>query len=164
MDAPEIGTVERWAWDYVTSTSLAHKLSPEPPPVPRAWEPSAPVRRLSAPGRPPELRVTERADKTRGIGAPSGRARALHTFLHHELQAAELMAWALLAFPDGPLEFREGLIRIALDEARHQVQDNASEQPAVTYRPLALEFGGDELERVPWAMPVTVPGVVPSAG
>ncbi len=29
------------------------------------------------------------------------------------------MAWALLAFPDAPLEFREGLVRIALDETRH---------------------------------------------
>ena len=29
------------------------------------------------------------------------------------------MAWALLAFPDTPREFRAGLVRIALDEARH---------------------------------------------
>src|SRR6185312_12441409 len=47
------------------------------------------------------------------------RARALHAFLHHELQAAELMAWAVLAFPETPLEFREGLVRIAKDEIRH---------------------------------------------
>ena len=29
------------------------------------------------------------------------------------------MAWAVLAFPETPLEFREGLVRIALDEIRH---------------------------------------------
>lgn len=52
----------------------------------------------------------------------------------------------------------------ALDEARRQAQDNASEQPAVAYRPLALEFAGDELERVPWAMANTVPEAVASAG
>jgi uncharacterized ferritin-like protein (DUF455 family) len=29
------------------------------------------------------------------------------------------MAWAILAYPDTPLAFREGLLRIALDEVRH---------------------------------------------
>jgi uncharacterized ferritin-like protein (DUF455 family) len=29
------------------------------------------------------------------------------------------MAWAVLAFPDAPREFRAGLVRIALDEVRH---------------------------------------------
>lgn len=115
--APEADTIERWAWDYVLTTSLDAKLAP--PRAPRRWEERAPVRRLEAPGRPPALVVSTKADKTRGLHAPRGRARVLHTFLHHELQAAELMAWAILAFPDAPLEFREGLLRIALDEVRH---------------------------------------------
>jgi uncharacterized ferritin-like protein (DUF455 family) len=42
-----------------------------------------------------------------------------HTFLHHELQAAELMAWAVLAFPDTPLAFRRGQLAILDDEVRH---------------------------------------------
>jgi uncharacterized ferritin-like protein (DUF455 family) len=118
MVEPPHGTVERWAWDYVRADSLGAKLSP--PPVPEAWETEiAPVRRLDAPGRPPELRIVAKASKTRGLAAPSGRARALHTFFHHELQAAELMAWAVLAFPETPREFRAGLVRIALDEIRH---------------------------------------------
>ncbi len=75
--------------------------------------------RVDAPGRPRELDVRARAKKTRGLAAPEGRARAFATFLHHELQAAELMAWALLAFPDAPLAFRRGLARILEDEARH---------------------------------------------
>ena len=117
MDPPEAGTVERWAWDLVWTTSLAEKLNP--PRVPDRWEKSPPRRRVAAPGRPPELRVVAKAPKTRGLASPGGRARALHTFWHHELQAAELMAWAVLAFPDAPRELRAGLVRIAVDEARH---------------------------------------------
>lgn len=114
---PPVGTVERWAWDYILATTLDAKLSPPRPPD--EWEPSAPARRIAAPGRPPELRIVTKAKKTRGLNSAHGRARALHTFLHHELQAAELMAWALLAFPATPREFRAGLVRIALDEIRH---------------------------------------------
>jgi uncharacterized ferritin-like protein (DUF455 family) len=117
MREPEAGTVERWAWDYVLTTSLASKLGLGPPPS--RWEDDPPVRRLEHPGRPPELRVVAKAAKTRGLSSAHGRARALHTFLHHELQAAELMAWALLAFPQTPRAFRSGLVRIAIDEVRH---------------------------------------------
>jgi uncharacterized ferritin-like protein (DUF455 family) len=114
---PEQGTVERWAWDYVLSTSIERKLAPSPPP--ERWEDGPPSRCLSAPGRPAELRLIAKSPKTRGLSTTAGRARTLHTFLHHELQAAELMAWAVLAFPDTPRDFRAGLVRIALDEARH---------------------------------------------
>lgn len=116
-DAPEPGTLDRWAWDYVLTTSLEHKM--DPPPPPEAWSTSRTPRRLAAPGRPPELRVVSRAEKKRSLATPRGRAQALHTFFHHELQAAELMAWAALAFADAPEELRRGLVRIALDEARH---------------------------------------------
>lgn len=109
--------VEAWCRRYIESTSLAYKLRPDEPPS--AWADAADAVRLDAPGRPPELTVTARADKTRGLMAPAGRARALHTFFHHELQAAELMLWAVLAFPETPRAFREGLVRIALDETRH---------------------------------------------
>lgn len=47
------------------------------------------------------------------------RARIVHAFANHELQAAELFAWALLAFPDAPAEFRRGLLDILDDEQRH---------------------------------------------
>ena len=117
MRAPQRDTVERWAWDYVHSSALADKLSPPPPP--ERWEQGSVARRIESPGRPRELRVVSKAKKTRGLAGEEGRARALHTFLHHELQAAELMAWALLAFPETPLEFRAGLLRIARDEIRH---------------------------------------------
>lgn len=120
MRAPEDGTVERWAWDYVSATSLAAKLAP--PPRPDRWEASPPARRLTAPGRPPELAPLARPPKTPRPGAlrdPQKRAQLIHTFFHHELQAAELMCWALLAFPDAPQELRRGLLRVADDEVRH---------------------------------------------
>src|SRR4051812_17966955 len=78
--------------------------------------------RLTTPGRPPELvaaRRGERTPKQEALEQPHYRARTLHTFLHHELQAAELMCWAILAFPAAPPSFRSGLAKIARDEVRH---------------------------------------------
>ncbi|MDP1828048.1 MAG: DUF455 family protein [Archangium sp.] len=117
---PPEGTVERWAWDFVSSTSLETKLAPPPPPS--TW--ATPSQRwvLNAPGRPPELvQRTERKKAARpgALKDPAKRAEVLHTFLHHELQAAELMAWALLNFPDTPEPFRRGLLGICRDELRH---------------------------------------------
>jgi uncharacterized ferritin-like protein (DUF455 family) len=118
MHAPPDGTVERWAWDFVHATTLEHKLAPPPRPV--AWEHSPPARRLVSPGRPSELVPIARPPKTpRSLHDANKRAQLLHTFLHHELQAAELMAWALLAFPESPHEFKKGLLRILDDEVRH---------------------------------------------
>jgi uncharacterized ferritin-like protein (DUF455 family) len=117
------GSVERWALDYVTSTDLAHKRTPPPPPR-CAFTPGLVPLRVPVPGRPPELRITHRAPKSPGpeaIRSPERRAALLHTFLHHELQAAELMCWAILAFPETPEAFRLGLLGIACDEIRHMV-------------------------------------------
>jgi uncharacterized ferritin-like protein (DUF455 family) len=50
---------------------------------------------------------------------PAQRPRILHALANHELQAAELFAWALLAFPQAPSDFRRGLLRILDDEQRH---------------------------------------------
>jgi uncharacterized ferritin-like protein (DUF455 family) len=50
---------------------------------------------------------------------PQQRARILHALANHELQAIELFAWAVLAFPDTPAAFRRGLLAILADEQRH---------------------------------------------
>lgn len=117
---PAAGTLERWAYDYVVGTDLAAKLAP--PPAPRALEASPSARRLAQPGRPAALAARGRPRKTpsaEALRSPSRRAELMHTFLHHELQAAELFCWAILAFPETPAAFRRGLARLALDEARH---------------------------------------------
>ena len=117
MTAPSDGTVERWAFDFISSTRLADKLNPPPPPS--VWSnPTEPLV-IAAPGRPVELVARETRRKTPKVALPERRADILHTFLHHELQAAELMAWAILAFPQTPEAFRRGLLAICTDEIRH---------------------------------------------
>jgi uncharacterized ferritin-like protein (DUF455 family) len=116
-DCPD---VETWAEHYVLTTSLADKLAPASPPA-RFRERAIPLR-LEQPGRPPEFRLARRGERTPKLEAlkePQYRARALHAFFHHELQAAELMCWALLAFADAEVELRKGLLAICLDEIRH---------------------------------------------
>lgn len=112
------GSVEAWAIEYVLSTSLLHKLAPPAPPG--AFEPQPVPRRFPAPGRPLELRRARRGmEVPSDLRPPNARAKLLHTFFHHELQAAELMLWALLAFSDAEPAFRAGLLGICQDEIRH---------------------------------------------
>ncbi len=112
--------IETWAERYVLSTELCHKLAPPPPPS--TFRVSARPLHITAPGRPAELRAARRGERTpkqEALEEPYYRARTLHAFLHHELQAAELMCWAILAFPEAEPEFRRGLLAICLDELRH---------------------------------------------
>ena len=82
-----------------------------------------PAIRLESPGRPEELRIVPasaaRVPSIEGMPDPAQRRRIVHAFANHELQAAELFAWALLAFPDSPAEFRRGLLRILREEQVH---------------------------------------------
>lgn len=53
------------------------------------------------------------------LGIPRLRATAHHIMANHELQALEVMAFTLCAFPDAPSGFRFGLLDVMRDEQRH---------------------------------------------
>ena len=107
----------------VTSTSLAGKLVPPPALGDPAFEASGPPQRITAPGRPANLPIVPgrqaRVPPIAGMRDRQQRARILHALANHELQAIELFAWAVLAFPETPIAFRRGLLAILADEQRH---------------------------------------------
>lgn len=76
------------------------------------------------PVRPQHLQVAARASRKKfprleSLHQVEMRARCLHAFANHEFMALEMMAWALLAFPEAESKFRRGLAKILLDEQRH---------------------------------------------
>lgn len=119
-DSPAVPpTKEAWARAYLLSTNLAYKIAP--PALPPVWTEDYAAEDLR-PGRPPELIVSPKKQKSITLGALQrleARAELHHRFWHHELQAAELMCWAALKFKETPDEFRDGLLRICRDEIRH---------------------------------------------
>jgi uncharacterized ferritin-like protein (DUF455 family) len=109
------------ALSIVLGTTLEAKLASVPRDV--VLEDPGPPLRPTAPGRPPALAIRPgrqaRVPPLAGMRDPNQRARILHALANHELQAIELFAWALLAYPAAPLAFRRGLVAILTDEQRH---------------------------------------------
>lgn len=105
----------------VGSEDLEEKLASAPAGL--TDERPGPALRLRRPGRPAGLEIRPstrvKVPPLAGMADPAQRARILHALANHELQAAELFAWALLAFPEAPEEFRRGLLAILGDEQRH---------------------------------------------
>jgi uncharacterized ferritin-like protein (DUF455 family) len=83
-----------------------------------------PALRIDQPARPSSLQFAARRaapamPHPETFRDPRRRAIAHHIMANHELQALEVMAWTLLAFPAAPSEFRLGLVAIMADEQRH---------------------------------------------
>lgn len=79
---------------------------------------------VACPGRPKNLQFAARRTapampKAAALRHPDRRAIAHHIMANHELQALEVMAMVVLAFPEAPADFRQGLADIMQDEQRH---------------------------------------------
>jgi len=110
--------IRDFARTVLLTEDLGVKLAPAPAEL--TDHDPGPSFRAEKPGRPPHLRFQAVAvPSIEGMPDPAQRPRILHALANHELQAAELFAWALLAFPEAPAEFRRGLLRILGDEQRH---------------------------------------------
>jgi uncharacterized ferritin-like protein (DUF455 family) len=112
-------TLRRFAERVLWGETLADKLLP-----PSGRDDSDPAggKVPMFPGRPTELQAG-RAGATfpnaRELETDLGRGRALHLFANHELLALELLAVALIRWPDAPLAWRRGLVDTMVDEQVH---------------------------------------------
>lgn len=112
--------MRHFALSILEADSLAGKLAP--PPAELDDSSGAPVR-FPQPARPEELTIADarsvRVPPIAGMQDRSQRSRILHALANHELQAVELFAWAILAFPETPDAFRRGLVAILAEEQAH---------------------------------------------
>lgn len=116
-------TARDYALAIVGGHTLEAKLAPAPEPLVIDEPGAVPPLRVPAPGRPAALAIVHgkhaKVPPLLGMRDPRQRARILHALANHELQAIELFAWAVLAFPDTPVAFRRGLLAVLADEQRH---------------------------------------------
>jgi len=113
--------LREYAESILHATTLAGKL--QRPPASWVDDEPGPALRLAGPERPEHLKISDarsvKVPPIAGMQDVSQRRRILHAFANHELQAAELFAWMLLAFPDEPPSFRRGLLSILVEEQEH---------------------------------------------
>jgi len=113
--------LREWAIRILSADTLEEKLlSPEDladdaPGAPLIW---------TTPTRPPGMGFHKHTRKDRlpsffEHGKADKRAVCLHRFAGHELLAVEIMAYALLAFPDAPKSFRKGVAHTLKEEQGH---------------------------------------------
>ncbi|MCY2967654.1 MAG: DUF455 family protein, partial [Planctomycetota bacterium] len=143
-DAMEL---REFADQVLLSSEIAAKLIPIVEPV--SDDQPGPAERVLVPAREEALRFCGRREAPpmphpESFGDPAKRAIAHHIMANHELQALEVMAFVLRAFPDAPPEFRRGLAGVMADEQRHtrmHIQRAAD---------LGLEFGAYKVNGYFW--------------
>ena len=134
----KVSSVDNWGVELrefaeriLCATTLEEKLI-DPPGERLTDERPGPAWDFAAePGRPAELRFKPSgSDKAgtagkaefpglHGLDNEAGRGKVLHFFANHELLATELMALALLRFPDAPPAFRRGVLHTLREEQEH---------------------------------------------
>lgn len=112
--------VRAFAAAILDDGALAAKLAP--PPADLADDDPGPARFVDAPARDASIALGSRPEKLPKLSQlndPAARVVCLERFAHHELQAVELFAWALLAFPDLPPALRRGFVFALAEEQLH---------------------------------------------
>ncbi|RYD34876.1 MAG: DUF455 family protein [Verrucomicrobiaceae bacterium] len=116
--------IREFAQRILFAGTLEEKLIPPPGGGLVDTDPGPALITPDAPGRPAGLHFSARGHRVRlpradELHEAEARAVLLHAFANHELLAVELMALALLKFPDAPPEFRRGLLRTLREEQDH---------------------------------------------
>ena len=91
------------------------------PPVGDFGEPG-PALSLAQPARAAGIELlgdVEPLPRPGALKSAEARAVCLARFAHHELMAVELLAWALLRWPEMPAGLRRGLLRVLVEEQEH---------------------------------------------
>ncbi len=139
--------LRKWATRILSADTLEEKLfepdslTDKEPGSPFFWDqPTRPVgmqfQRHSRKDKLPSLIHLDKVES---------RAACLHRFAGHELLAVEIMAYALLAFPEAPKHFRRGLANTLCEEQEHVRLYNRAMQR------LGISFGDLPLYRHFWA-------------
>jgi uncharacterized ferritin-like protein (DUF455 family) len=114
--------IREFADRILLSDTLSEKL--KPPESPLIDDAPGEAVRVETPTRPDNLQITGRREappmpRPGAFKDPARRAVAHHIMANHELQALEVMAFVLVAFPDALTEFRLGMVDVMRDEQRH---------------------------------------------
>ena len=120
-------TVTAFAESVLFSSEINTKLTPlvtswiddGPYCKPLTVPPASPSRSMDiALDRPGKSKKTEFPTRSR-LSDDRARGLVLHFFANHELLALELMALALLRWPDAPEGFRRGIVQTMIEEQTH---------------------------------------------
>ena len=113
--------LREWAIQILSAENLDAKLDS---PTLLTDEQPGPALIWQEPARPLALKFRLHSRKDRlpplhELGALDKRASCLHRFAAHELLAVEIMAFALLAFPEAPKHFRRSVAATLKEEQEH---------------------------------------------